>query len=68
MKTTLTDEDEMPYGKHKGKKMANVPAEYLIWLSKQPTLKRDSLFYYIEENMDVLLEEVKRENLKSQST
>lgn len=28
----LTDESQMPYGAHKGKKMANVPAEYLLFL------------------------------------
>lgn len=27
----LTDTSLMPFGKHKGEKMANVPADYLIW-------------------------------------
>lgn len=29
---TLTDNDKMPFGKHAGKAMCNVPAAYLIWL------------------------------------
>lgn len=28
----MTDEDKMPFGKHKGKRMADVPADYLLWL------------------------------------
>jgi len=28
----LTDKDLMPYGKWMGHKMANVPADYLLWL------------------------------------
>lgn len=27
----MTDNDLMPFGKHKGKKMANVPASWLVW-------------------------------------
>jgi hypothetical protein len=29
---TLTDADRMPFGKHKGLKMQEVPAQYLHWL------------------------------------
>lgn len=28
----LTDNSPMPWGKHKGTAMANVPAHYLLWL------------------------------------
>lgn len=28
----LTDEDLMPWGKHKGEKMKDVPASYLLWM------------------------------------
>lgn len=28
----LTDESKMPYGVHKDKNMADVPASYLLWL------------------------------------
>jgi len=39
-----TDETIMPFGAHKGKKLANVPANYLIWMYEN---KR--LFPYLEE-------------------
>jgi len=54
----LADTDEMPFGKHKGKKMCNVDPEYLLhvfdqpWLSKWPRVE-----YYIDQNFDVLLQE-----------
>lgn len=28
----MNDESIMPFGKHKGEKLANVPADYLLWL------------------------------------
>ena len=28
----MTDESIMPWGKHKGEKMANAPPSYLLWL------------------------------------
>jgi len=28
----ITDNTPMPFGKHKGKAMANIPAQYLLWL------------------------------------
>lgn len=28
----MTDQDLMPFGKHKGAKMEDVPASYLLWL------------------------------------
>lgn len=28
----MNDDDEMPFGKHKGKRMADVPSDYLLWL------------------------------------
>jgi uncharacterized protein (DUF3820 family) len=61
IESTLTDESLMPYGQHKGKKMANVPAKDLIWLydnNKCTQPVKD----YIEDNMDVLIIEIKRSN------
>jgi uncharacterized protein (DUF3820 family) len=56
MQTKLTDESIMPWGIHKGKKMANVPASYLLWL-----YNNDKCFgnvkFYIKENLDVLTKE-----------
>jgi hypothetical protein len=31
----MTDRDLMPFGKHKGKPMSEVPKDYLAWLLKQ---------------------------------
>jgi uncharacterized protein (DUF3820 family) len=54
----LHDNSIMPWGMHKGKKMANVPARYLIYLynngCSDPFVKA-----YIAENLDVLQTEVK---------
>ncbi len=57
----MNDTDPMPFGKHKGMAMANVPAKYLLWLfaeiagafRKYPQVKE-----YIQENMDILVKEV----------
>lgn len=55
----LTDESPMPFGKHKGEKMANVPAEYLLWCYENEKCSSD-VSKYIKENYDVLKEEVKQ--------
>ena len=34
-KKPLTDSDLMPWGKHKGTPMSDVPAGYLAWLLEQ---------------------------------
>lgn len=55
----LTDNDLMPFGKYKGEKLANVPASYLLWLYDNNKCNK-YLREYIEDNMDVLNEEVKK--------
>jgi uncharacterized protein (DUF3820 family) len=48
----------MPFGKYKGEKMANIPAEYLVWLyenSKVYGYVKD----YIKENLETLKLEIK---------
>lgn len=63
----FTDTDLMPFGKHKGVAMANVPAAYLIWLRDElnhtapnkRTLNQKLIIGYVEDNMDVLEREVK---------
>lgn len=51
-----TDETLMPFGKkHKGKKLKDVPASYLLWVEE--TLRRDEwrdLQTYIKNNMETL--------------
>jgi uncharacterized protein (DUF3820 family) len=54
----LTDQSVMSFGKYKGHKLANVPAEYLIFIfyeyALQPPLKK-----YIADNLQGLEQEVK---------
>lgn len=58
----LTDESLMPFGKHKDTKMANVPANYLLWFLAQDhkILTNDikKVLKYCEENIDVLKKQV----------
>lgn len=51
----------MPFGKHQGEKLANVPARYLLYVFENFTL-HDNLKAYIKKNKDVLEAEVKRSN------
>ena len=66
----MTDDSIMPFGKHKGDKLANVPAAYLLWLKAQwdetpPERERDrELKRYIEDNIDILTMEQKRERIR----
>jgi uncharacterized protein (DUF3820 family) len=56
----LTDTDILHFGKqHKGSKLANVPASYLLWIYDNCRLP-ENLKTYIEENKTVLQAEVKR--------
>lgn len=59
----ITDNSLMPYGKYKGKKMANIPASYLLWMYRNDKLFK-ALEVYVEENMDVLEKEEKEELYK----
>jgi hypothetical protein len=59
-----TDQTTMPWGKHKGEKLANIPAAYLIWLYENAGIAGQYhnkwLADYIKDNMDILKAEVKR--------
>jgi uncharacterized protein (DUF3820 family) len=57
----MTDESTMPYGKHKGQKMANVPPDYLIWLFENNKCTPE-VAKYIAENLDVLKAEIELKN------
>lgn len=48
----LTDNSEMPWGKYKGTKMANVPAWYLCFLDEKGT--SGEVHDYVRRNRDVL--------------
>ena len=56
----LQDSDPMPFGKHKGEPMENVPASYLHWLwtnERDPMSRKvrvDRVADYIHRNMHIL--------------
>lgn len=55
----MTDDSLMPFGKHKGKKLGDVPASYLLWLYDQEgfVTKNPDLSGYIAKNMKHLEKE-----------
>lgn len=55
--TPLTDEDHMPFGKHKGQRMADVPASYLAWLKDQGC-DHPGVRGYIENSWSAILTEI----------
>lgn len=59
----MTDNSVMPYGKYKGVKIANIPADYLIWIFENNKCTPE-VAKYIGENIDVLKAEINR-NRKS---
>lgn len=57
--TDLTDESTMPWGVHRGSKMENVPASYLLWLYGNNKCDR-TVKKYITENLDFIKLEIKQ--------
>lgn len=55
----MTDESIMPFGKYKGEKMADVPADYLLWLYENNKCGGE-VKAYIEDNLQVIKDEIKR--------
>lgn len=56
------DDTAMPWGKHKGRKLGEIPASYLLWLYEQPWIKDwQGLHLYLKANEDRLMLE-KRED------
>ena len=55
----MDDNSKMPFGKYQGTKMANVPASYLLWIFENNKYTAE-VALYINRNLDVLQEEVKR--------
>ena len=54
----LEDTDIISFGIHKGKALANVPADYLLYLYDNDKCNA-KLKAYIESNLDVLKSELK---------
>lgn len=54
----MNDESVLTFGKYKGKKLANVPASWLIWYDEKAIGRKDeALLAYIKENKQLLLQE-----------
>lgn len=53
----MNDESIMPFGLFKGEKMANVPADYLLWIFDNNKCTPD-VAKYIADNLDVLKAEI----------
>ena len=51
------DDDKMPFGKHKGEPLSDVPAAYLNWLWKNRPLSDKMLSNYIENSLHELKQE-----------
>lgn len=67
MAYTLKDTDLMPWGKHKGKEMQDVPAEYILYMYtlirpiayNKMTLTQKHFVGYVEDNKQVLEKQAK---------
>lgn len=53
----LTDTDAMPFGKHKGVPMQDVPASYLRWL-KDEGCSDERVANYIHNSWDAIRQEL----------
>lgn len=56
-----TDKTLMPFGKYKGTALANVPAQYLLWLYGEG-IASPPLQEYLNDNLEALKQEVRRSN------
>ena len=60
-----TDDTPMPFGKHRGQKLEDMPAEYLLWLvneiqehgSEADDPRRAALCAYVDDNRECLEKE-----------
>jgi hypothetical protein len=53
-----TDDTVMPWGKHRGRKLSEVPPSYLLFLFEQPWIKEwVGLHAYLKKNEDLLIAE-----------
>lgn len=56
----LTDQSLMPFGKHRGKNMEDVPASYLLWLWEEDKWNEPGdLHDYIADSFTALTKQAK---------
>ncbi len=65
MQQDLTDDCLMPFGVHKDKKMEDVPSDYLLYLYDEDKCGQGNVRRYIEENLDTLRLEQKRDTRRT---
>lgn len=60
----MNDKSKIPFGKHKGERLIDVPASYLLWLETQDFVaeKFPDLYEYIMDNLDGLEQESREED------
>lgn len=57
----MNSDSLMPWGKHKGERISDVPASYLDWLIGQDWIDEwPDVKAYIEQNLDAIHEQVRR--------
>lgn len=58
MPKPLEDDDEMPFGKHRGKRMVDVPDDYFLYMYNEGFLT-GRVFDYVIENLEAIKYNVK---------
>lgn len=53
----MSKDATMPFGKHKGKLLKDVPSDYLLWVYENKDDLYGDLKAYIEDNLDVIKQE-----------
>lgn len=56
-KPAYNDLDRMPFGKYKDELLQDVPASYLLWLSRQDFIENELLRNYIWNVQEDILQE-----------
>ena len=60
----VSDDTQMPFGKHKGTKMKDVPSDYLDWLHGQFWVSDwPTVLAYIEKMRDVIDDDLRSKGL-----
>lgn len=60
----MKDSDLMPFGKYKGEKLGDVPADYLLWLVDQGNVRvrYPELYRYVDQGRAHLEKEAKNKS------